>query len=668
MIPPTHHDDKDDPVARRAPHGPTRRGLARALSALTILCLSLACALSVAAQGSKKKGGRDVAEPGAAEGEGEKEPPSNSVVRGRAVYEETGRPVRRGRVQLFSEPSSMHGGGATVLTGAQGEFEFKGVAAGRYLVVASVAGALVPTSFSLYGDYGGGPIDYAKARQHFQEVVVDGVSEVVVGVRARRGAAISGRVTFEDGDPAIGASVMLALKTDEQAQPSLGMGRSRRVSGTADDRGVYRITGLPPGEYVVSVAEPMAHGSADNARAGMGPFGGGALFETFYPSVTKRREAVAVAVGVGEEKPGVDITVVERGLHQLSGTVVARKGGAPVAGARVSILAKDSPLANSPYASYLEHQPDTTTDEEGRFSLREIPDGDYLILVSPAADVDAAEVFGPVPAKPKPPAEAVGGGGEDEGQGEAPDGDGGEYRQPLPRYAAKQHEVKVSGRDVEGVSIEIGRGGRVVGAIVVEGGKELPGYAPIFAVTLDESGAAPRDYKGAVAWRDQFAIGGVMPGKVYLHAYVSEQHEDYYVKSITANGKDLTREFLQIEEGAEVKGVRVVVAEGAGKLAGRVVSAGRDKTPVGGAEVLLVAAESARWPHPASRIYGRGKWDGTFEVSAPPGDYFVFLLPEKDTDKVLSEADIRAYTADAKRVTLRAKQTAKIELSAPEDK
>lgn len=672
MTPPIRHDDRDDSRAARRPRATretrdaTRDSTRLFLVALAALCFSLACAQGAAAQGSKK-GGQGMGESAAAEEE--KGPPSNSVVRGRAVYDETGRPVRRGRVHLFAETSLAHGGGgASALTGAQGEFEFKGVAAGRYLVVVNVAGALVPSSFASGNGYGNGPVEYAKVRQHFQEIVVDGVGEAVVNVRARRGAAVSGRVTFENGDPAIGATVTVSLKPDDNARPASGAWPdARRVTDTADDRGVYRVTGLPPGEYVVSVAEPVAHGAADVARSDRGPISGGALFETFYPSQTKRREAVAVAVGAGEEKAGIDITIVERALYKLSGTVVARKGGAPVANARVSVIAKDSRLANSPYMSYLEHQSDTKTDEAGRFSLREIPDGDYLIHVSPTADVDANEVFGPVPAKPKgkPAAGAAAGGDEDED----PDAEG-DYRQPLPRYAAKLHEVKVAGRDVEGVSVEMGGGGRIVGTITVEGGKELPGYTPIYAVTLDEAGAEPRDYKAAVMWRDQFAVGGVMPGKVYFYTFVSEQNENFYVKSITANGKDLLREFLQIEEGSEIKGVRVVVAEGAGKLEGRVFTAGREKTPAGGAEVVLVAADSSRWTHPGGRVYGRSNSDGNFELSAPPGDYFVFLLPEKDTNRTLAEADIRAYTADAKRVTLRAKQTAKVELllAAPEGK
>ena len=678
MTPTTRHDDGHqdarDVRARRdtlfaaacaatcaAPREATPRAarLKRAAFALTILCLSLACAAGVAAQGAKK-GGRGVAEPAAGEGEGEKGPPSNSVVRGRAVYEETGRPVRRARVQLYSEAGAMHGGGASALTGAAGEFEFKGVAAGRYLIAVIVTGALTPANFTPYASYGSGPVDFQKARQHFQEINVDGVGEVEVSLRARRGAAVSGRVTYENGDPAVGVAVTVTAKADEKSPPSWAAGRERHVTEEADDRGVYRFTGLPPGEYVVSVSEPVAHG--DNPRIDIGPVSGGALFETFYPSTTKRGEAVAVSAGAGEEKAGIDIVVVERGSHKLSGTVVARKGGAPVANARVTVLAKDSPLANSPYASYLEHNPDTTTDEAGRFSLREIPDGEYVIHVSPAPDVSAAEVFGPAPARRKK-TQAV----ED---GVAPDGGlGEEYRPPLQRYAAKMHEVKMAGRDLEGVSIELGGGGRITGTITLEGGKEFPGHMPIFAVTLDASGAEARHYKAAVTWRDQFAAGGVMPGKAYLYTYVSDRDEGYYVKSIMADGKDLTREFLQIEEGAEIRGVRIVVAEGVGKLEGRVAAAGRDKSPAGGAELMLVAADSARWAHPGSRLYGRSKWDGTFEMSAPPGDYFVFLLPEKDTNRTLTEADIRAHTAaDAKRVTLRAKQTAKIELTVPEEK
>src|ERR1051325_9139011 len=74
----------------------------------------------------------------------------NSTVRGRAVFEETGRPVRRAHVMLVLEHSTPGAGvSAQGLTNARGEFEFKDVRAGHYFVAVLAPGVLTPFSFGV---------------------------------------------------------------------------------------------------------------------------------------------------------------------------------------------------------------------------------------------------------------------------------------------------------------------------------------------------------------------------------------------------------------------------------------------------------------------------------------------------------------------------------------
>src|SRR5206468_3736694 len=61
--------------------------------------------------------------------------------------------------------------------------------------------------------------------------------------------AISGTLTDEAGDPAIGVAVQAFRR-------SIGGGHVRfqtGSSGTTDDRGQYRISGLAPADYVVGI-------------------------------------------------------------------------------------------------------------------------------------------------------------------------------------------------------------------------------------------------------------------------------------------------------------------------------------------------------------------------------------------------------------------------------
>ena len=68
-----------------------------------------------------------------------------------------------------------------------------------------------------------------------------------VEIRLQRGAAISGRVIDELGEPVIGARVTAELRSGSPP-------RYRTVATTeTDDRGEYRLATLPPAGYLVGV-------------------------------------------------------------------------------------------------------------------------------------------------------------------------------------------------------------------------------------------------------------------------------------------------------------------------------------------------------------------------------------------------------------------------------
>src|SRR5215212_6286054 len=119
------------------------------------------------------------------------------------------------------------------------------------------------------------------------------------------------------------------------------------------------------------------------------------LLMTFYPSASSVKEAGVVEVAAGDERADVDITIPERELRTVNGVVRARSGGQPILRARVSITRRDDPLApRGPMAALFnayESGPNiTTTDEEGRWQLREIPDGAYVIGVRPPEEYETA--------------------------------------------------------------------------------------------------------------------------------------------------------------------------------------------------------------------------------------------------------------------------------------
>src|SRR5436190_9419265 len=80
-------------------------------------------------------------------------------------------------------------------------------------------------------------------------VVADAQKVTNVAVRMPMGAAITGTVADEKGQPAINVEMSLQQWKMQGGERSLVQAGGRQQT---DDRGRYRFFGLQPGEYVVS--------------------------------------------------------------------------------------------------------------------------------------------------------------------------------------------------------------------------------------------------------------------------------------------------------------------------------------------------------------------------------------------------------------------------------
>jgi hypothetical protein len=152
-----------------------------------------------------------------------------------------------------------------VRTGGDGRYYLTGLAEGAYLIRA-LSGAYVKV-FKNSSDVGA-----------FKSVTLDeGESRDGLDIALVRGGVITGRVTDDEGRPLMGARLRL-MSVDEKGNPQ-GGGDYKTDWGT-DDRGVYRIYGLPAGRYILVSLIP---GYRDSARH-RSP-------QTFYPDVTDQKQA-----------------------------------------------------------------------------------------------------------------------------------------------------------------------------------------------------------------------------------------------------------------------------------------------------------------------------------------------------------------------------------------
>jgi protocatechuate 3,4-dioxygenase beta subunit len=332
--------------------------------------------------GSQQAPGRDAALPA-----------GTAVLSGTIVTDDRdARPVRRAQVQLRSADNFL--GALEVISDDTGSFTFAGVRAGRYQLSASKPGMV---SVSLGARRPGGPGSAV--------AISDGQQITGLTVRMSRGAVIAGTVRDSNGEPARGVRVHVmrygrGWQTGERelqpANPGFGI--------ETDDRGQYRVYGLPPGEYLVVVA--MTSGPArsgtdvhqttaadvqwamrqvqDVARTGttFAPPAAGPNVDyapIFHPGTTVQADAGMIPLGAGEERSGVDIPLLLVPTSKIEGVVTA-PDGPPPANLQVNLLAHQR-ISGLPFSGF--GSAPAVTD--GKFTVSGLLPGDYTITVRPRA-------------------------------------------------------------------------------------------------------------------------------------------------------------------------------------------------------------------------------------------------------------------------------------------
>jgi hypothetical protein len=240
---------------------------------------------------------------------GEETPRGTAVLRGFVVAADTGAPIRRAQVRV-SAPEAQDTRITT--TDAQGRFELKELAGGRYTVTASKGGFVTLQYGQRRPSERGTPVDLPAGQT---------IEKVVIGLP--RGSVIAGRIVDEFGEPLTGAQVSVLryayVNGTRQLRPA---GQGNRT----DDQGAFRIFGLSPGEYYVTATLRDDRGGPrqiadDEPSSGYAP--------TYYPGTTTAAEAQRVTVNLGEEVNGVAFGLTLVPLARVSGRVIGPAGMAP---------------------------------------------------------------------------------------------------------------------------------------------------------------------------------------------------------------------------------------------------------------------------------------------------------------------------------------------------
>ena len=275
--------------------------------------------------------------------------PGTARLTGLVLAADTNRPLRRAVVELRT-------GGLQdtrwVTTDADGRWELRNVAPGRYTITVSSGGYVT----AQYGQTR--PFGPAKTID-----VRDGQPIDRLDVTLVKGGVVTGTIRDEVGQPVAGAWVSPMRLRYVNGQRKL----VRLVEGIAaiaqggltDDRGQYRIHGLAAGPYYFCAGySPLAPGRSDD-RTGYA--------DTFFPGTASIAEALFVDVETTREA-NVSFSLAPTRLASVSGRVVD-SAGAPV---RASLVLR-ALLTGESLGPNLLGAPD------GTFRIPSVPSGDYIL-------------------------------------------------------------------------------------------------------------------------------------------------------------------------------------------------------------------------------------------------------------------------------------------------
>ena len=411
-----------------------------------------------------------------------------------------------------------------------------------------------------------------KAGQSGRSVTVE-TGESVKGIDfdlVSRGS-ISGQVRDASGEPVKGQAVELILQGEDNYSRSFYS--SAPSDHITNAEGIYRISGVPPGRYIVKVG--VAYG-----LTGYVPSEKGRTYypETFHPNADEASKATIVEVAPGRETTDVDITVGRPlKLYEIAGQLIAVETGAPIPNVGLAI---------------------TTTSANGRESthlsggLRSNANGEFRILNAlPGKYVVAPEN----------------------------DRVSNTYGDPI--------SFDVKDEDVTGLKIPMHSASTLTGIVTIEGNVDPPiadvlTKLMISADTLSDnlmssSVTSPINADGG------FRITGIRPGKVSLSSFMQYgEPTSLRLLRIERNGIEL-RDGVDVRAGEDVNGLRLVMGAGSSVLRGEVKIEGG---PLEGLNLYVMYRPSNGDPH---RFY-RADLDARrhFVIKGlTPGNYELMIGP-----------------------------------------
>lgn len=520
---------------------------------------------------------------------GETPPKGTAVLKGQVLAAGTGAPVRRAQVRA----TSMEGrGGGVTSTDAEGRYEIRELAAGRYNITAMKGGFVT-------GQYGqrrptdpGTPIDLS-----------DGQSADKVNFALSRGGVIAGRIVDDGGEPMTGTMVA-AMRFQFMA------GQRRLVPGgggegstdRTDDQGNFRLFGLPPGDYYISANNRSSMMMMPNMNStetdGYAP--------TYYPGTPNIAEATRITVKAGQEMSGANFAMIVARMARVRGRAINSSGG-PVTQAMLMLAPGDIGM------SFGMNMMNAMIAGDGTFQFANVPPGRYNLQVRP--------------------------------QG-----------MPNANSETATMAVVVGNDDIDNLIVTTSVGAVARGVVMTDDGSIptfkpdqvniFPGPAePMTMFFSTGNNRLNDDYS--------FELTGLFDRRLIRASVGQGTATGWYLKAVLYDGQDITDGGMEFMPGRSYEGLQIVFTQKATNLSG-LVTDDRGK-PVLDATVVIFPANKDLWTFQSRYVRSlRPDTNGKYNVKAlpPSQDYLIVAVQNLESGQGSDPDFLGRAAEEAKSFTL----------------
>jgi hypothetical protein len=500
--------------------------------------------------------------------------------------------------------------------------------------------------------------------------VIDGKPVPELRLKVPRGGVIGGTVRSVTGRPAANQMVQVISPTTLKNMSLEAISESTLTTAITDDRGMYRVYGLAPGSYIVSVsstgmreefrqvtAEQVQWASALSTSGTLAaaaeptppPAAAPTSFSTvFYPGTAVAADAQPVAVEAGEERLGVDFGITLVPTAQIRGRLVDEQGR-PQANQSVSLRAPASSASGLEFIESL-GSGSGRTGPDGTFTLSSVKPGRYTL--SARATIRAANE--PAGA---PQANAM-------GEALAMLGMGGGTH-----WASE--DVTVAGRDIADLTLVLKPSLTITGKVAYEASTLKPPEdmtsvrLAVTEVTKESASAVTTLVQSmfgggsvTVAADGTFVAKGLSPGKyrvmtaggVLASLAPAERVDGWTLKSVMAGGRDVADTGLDVKEN--VSNVIFTFTDRPSELTGTVFDQAGRVTPE--VPIVVFSTDKTYWISGSRRVkQARPASDGTFRVAGlPAGDYFVCAVTAVEESELADPAFLEQLAASSYKIRI----------------